>query len=133
MSRHWVYGENHVCKWCGQNLLSPHTTSECPATRVVGWVQGEPVAPPKDAGKLRPGHSRVERNPDVERDLSLLTTTFPYEYGLAEKKDILYQAKCEYSFVLPPGRYRGVRLQRRPSLLDNLKYALKVLLLAIWS
>ena len=27
---HWV-NDNHICKYCGQNLLSPYTTSDCPS------------------------------------------------------------------------------------------------------
>lgn len=35
MNLHWINNEQHICKWCGQNLLSPHTTSECPKTRLL--------------------------------------------------------------------------------------------------
>lgn len=30
---HWVNHKEHICKYCGQNLLSPYTTSECPKVR----------------------------------------------------------------------------------------------------
>ncbi len=30
LNQHWIGKDNHICKYCGQNLLSPYTTSECP-------------------------------------------------------------------------------------------------------